>query len=438
MTVVRTPPASDPVAAALRPALAGAGPLVLAVSGGRDSMALLAAVHRAGLAAQVAAVATFDHGTGPDGRAAAALVERVATAAGLPVVVGRADAPLAPTEAAWRTARLAFLRDVAQRHAARLVTAHTRDDQRETVAFRILRRSGPRGLAGLDTDGGPLRPFLTLTRADVAAWAEAHGVTWAEDPSNAVRRHARNRLRLDLLPALESAHPGFGSWLDGLGQRSAAWRRRMDELAAELDRGGTAGVGSPEHVIAAHAVADYTPDELAVVWPALLARHGVTVDWRGTQRLSRFTTAHAVGSRLPLSGHTEVVRVRDGFVVRRTAPRDVADLSLERPLVPGVRFDGWRFHSAGSGAEPWRARLPAGPTLTLRAWTDGDRLRQVGAPPRRVARFLAEAGIAGPDRRGWPVVLADGEIVWIPGVRCGHVAGPGEPAVEWSGERIAG
>ena len=435
MTVVRTSPVPDRVAAALRPALAGAGPLVLAVSGGRDSMALLAAVRHVGLEAQVAAVATFDHGTGPDARAAAALVERVATSAGLPVVVGRADTPLAPTEAAWRTARLTFLRAVAQAHAARLVTAHTQDDQRETVAFRILRQAGPRGLSGLDTDGGPLRPLLTLARADLAAWADAHGVTWVEDPSNAARRHARNRIRLDVLPALEAAVPGFGLWLDGLGQRSAAWRRRMDDLAAELDRGGPAGLASPDRLIAAHAVADYTPEELAVVWPALLARHGVMVDWRGTQRLSRFTTAQAVGSRIPLSGHTEVVRVRDGFVVRRAAPHDEA---RERPLVPGVRFAGWRFHSAGSGAELWRARLPADRTLTIRAWRDGDRLQQRGAPPRRVARFLAEAGIAGPDRRGWPVVLADGEIIWIPGVRCGHVAGPEESAVEWSGERTAG
>ena len=435
----------DRVLDTLAEQLSAGGPLVLAVSGGRDSMVLLAAALRAGLGARVAAVATFDHGTGPSATAAAELVARTARAAGLSVETGRPSAPLRAREADWRTARLAFLRDVAARHGATLVTAHTRDDQRETVAFRILRGAGARGLAGLAATGPVHRPLLGLSRAELAAWAGEHGVAWLDDPTNLDRRHARNRLRLDLLPALEAANPGFGDWLDSIGARAAAWRAAVDRIAEELDRyredGQSPDRGSDGHaiprtgVIAAHAVKGYTPKELAVLWPALLARRGVTVDWRGTQRLSGFSTEKAVGSRIPLSGNLDVVRVRDGFVVRSTM---VDDDGRERALVPDVRLGRWRFGPGNSGAEPWRARLPAGRVLTVRAWQDGDRLHQRGTPPRRVARFLADAHVTGPDRAGWPVVLADGVIVWIPGVRCGDVARPDEPAVEWWSERTVG
>lgn len=449
LTLGATRGVADAVVQAVTTKLRGRGPLVLAVSGGRDSMALLAAVDVAGLTQQVAAVASFDHGSGPAASHAAALVEQAARSAGLAVVVGRPDAPLAASEASWRTARLTFLRDVAATRRATLVTAHTRDDQRETVAFRVLRLAGARGLAGLAAAGSSIRPLLGVSRQALATWASAHGVTWIDDPTNADLRHARNRLRLQLLPALEVAHPGFGAWLDDLGDRAAAWREGVDQLAAELDTGydsekegwnppdsGALGTAIPRTgVIAAHALKGYTPNELAVLWPALLARRGVTVDWRGTQRLSGFSTMRAVGSRIPLSGNQEVARVRDGFIVRSTV---VNDDGRERALVPGVRLGRWRFESGGAGSEPWRVRLPADRVVTVRAWQNGDRLHQRGIPPRRVARFLAEAQIAGPDRAGWPVVLVDGVIVWIPGVRCGNAARPDEPAMEWWSERTVG
>lgn len=426
--------------AVLPAVLGGEGPLVLAASGGRDSMALLAAVHAAGLGGQVAAVATFDHGTGPLASAASAEVAAWCRAAGWPVELGRAEDPLRPTEADWRSARLAFLRGVARRHGARLVTAHTRDDQRETVAFRILRGAGPRGLAGLAAAGPVLRPWLTVSRATVADWAVAHGVRWVEDPSNADRRHARNRLRHDLLPALEGAVPGFGAWLDDLGARAAAWRETVEEVAARLDPGPAqredAAGRNPRRVIAAAALAGYTPEELAVVWPALLARHGVTADWRGTRRLARFTNRTAVGARIPLSGQAEVVRVRDGFVVR-TAPAPT-DTDGERALVPGVRVGGVQFAPGDGGPDPWRARLPLGAAVTVRPWRAGDRLELGPGRRRRVARYLAEAGLAAPERAGWPVVLVDGRIVWIPGVCRGDAAGPADPAMEWTSERAAG
>src|SRR5690348_9755078 len=129
-------------------------PLALAVSGGCDSMVLLHAISRALAAVDPTTgarrdtrVLTFDHGTGAHATAAADLVAREAARLGLDVRVGRGVLRDA-SEAAWRAARWRFLRDAAPKGAV-IATAHTRDDQLETVVMRVMRDAGARGLAGL-------------------------------------------------------------------------------------------------------------------------------------------------------------------------------------------------------------------------------------------------------------------------------------------------
>lgn len=321
-----------PLVARVREALSGerdgeARRFVLAVSGGLDSMALLRASIRAGMRGRIAAVATFDHGTGRSATAAAALVARVADANGVRCESGRAPPGTVRTEAAWRDLRHGFLRDVARRHRAEVATAHTRDDQVETVAMRILRGSGARGLAGLDADGDVVRPLLTSTRAELAAFAAAEGLAFAHDPTNDDRRYFRNRMRLELLPALCAANPGFDRWLLVLAGRAAALRRDIEALAARIpmryepfgtwlvDRGALTGLGA---------------EALATLWPAVAARAGITLDRRGTARLARFTETGSTGGRVQLSGRHEVVLRRNEVALgplgapgqsRRKAPR---------------------------------------------------------------------------------------------------------------------
>src|SRR3954467_3053812 len=169
-------------------------------------MVLLHAV--AGVApAAVEVVATFDHGTGPASTQAALHVASAAAELGLPVVIGRATPGARPSEAEWRRQRLAFLHDVASRTGATVATAHTRDDQIETVLMRVLRDAGARGLAGLYADSPAVPPLIEVPRAIVASYAASRHISWIDDPSNDSMRFLRNRIRRDLLPALMRVRP---------------------------------------------------------------------------------------------------------------------------------------------------------------------------------------------------------------------------------------
>src|SRR5437763_169019 len=169
-------------------------------------------------------VATFDHGTGPAARAAVERVRSTARDLRIEVVAGAAARTVRPTEAAWRAARWTFLRDVAAQAGGVVATAHTLNDQIETVLMRVLRGAGARGLAGLFAESSDLHPLIELRRGEIAAYAAAHGVEWVEDPSNTSLAFLRNRLRLELLPALERADPTLERDLLRLSRTAAAWR----------------------------------------------------------------------------------------------------------------------------------------------------------------------------------------------------------------------
>ena len=432
MPVAAPPP---DLADALDRALGGLPRLVLAVSGGLDSMALLHAAAAWRPADVAVRVATFDHGTGAAARRAAALVVRTARRLGLDVVAGRAGAGGAGrTEAEWRRRRWRFLRRAARDFGGVVVTAHTRDDQVETVLMRLLRGAGPRGLAGLAAASPVRRPWLGVPRDRLEAWARASGLAWVDDPSNRSRRHLRNRLRFDLLPALREVRPGTDAELLALGARAAAWRGEVEAIAGRL---GSPGHGPGVVRVARGALQAYSPDELAVLWPAVAARAGVRLDRRGTCRLAAFTSSAGRTGRLPLSGGAEVLALPDRWLVRRRAAS-----SWPEDVVEGVvRRGGWRLRPSGGRVavdDAWGAALPPDRRLTVRDSRPGDRIVRAGTgSARRVNRCFADARVPGPLRLGWPVVLADGEIVWIPGVCRSEAATarPGRPAVHYVCDR---
>lgn len=392
------------------------GPLVLAVSGGADSMVLLDAVLHVA-PGRVAAVATFDHGTGEAAKRAVELVRAEGTRLGVPVVAcgGRA---VGTTEAQWRKARWAFLRDVAAAHHARVATAHTRDDQIETVLMRVLRGSGARGLAALYAESDIVRPMIDLDRATVRRRAAEAGLPYLDDPTNDSRRYLRNRIRLDLLPALRRVRPDIDESLERLSRCAAEVRRGLDAVAravsSPLPGGGLA--------VATAQLDGYSRESLASLWPALASRVGLALDRRGTERLASFTMEGRVGARVQVSGGWELHRGRDRFELRPVGAGQLGEQRLRGG--EAVRLGAWRFTPSGiRGDDPWTAALPAEGVVVARSWRPGDRMTAAGArAPRRVKRFLSEARITGSHRAQWPVVVSNGVVVWIPGVRRGEAA----------------
>ncbi len=234
------------VRAAVRRALTGlpgAGPVLVACSGGADSLALAAATafvaprlgRRAGLV-------TVDHGLQPGSSRRAEAVADWARDQGLdpveavPVRVGgRTGGP----EAAAREARYEALIDAARRHeVAAVLLGHTRDDQAETVLLALARGAGPRGLAAMqerrELAGVPLlRPLLDVAREDTRKACAALGLTPWDDPHNADPAYARSRVRADLLPALVDAlGPGVVDNLARTARLLADDTAALDDLAA--------------------------------------------------------------------------------------------------------------------------------------------------------------------------------------------------------------
>jgi hypothetical protein len=121
-------------------------------------------------------------------------------------------------------------------------------------------------------------------------------------------------VRLDLLPALERARPGFGDEMIAVARGAAAWRESVERIVDVL------GLKLlPPLVVPAESLSHLPPDALAILWPAIAARAGLALDWRGTERLVAFTMAGRPGTKIPLSGGAEVGRTSSTFVVRASA-----------------------------------------------------------------------------------------------------------------------
>jgi tRNA(Ile)-lysidine synthase len=236
--VARIPPSVAAVRLAVRRALPASGGLVLvACSGGADSLALAAAARFVGSSV---GLVTVDHGL-QDGSAQRALdVAAWARAAGFdPVEVATVSVDGRPggPEAAARTARYEALTSVAERvGAAAVLLGHTRDDQAETVLLALARGSGPRGLSGMPAVKGIfLRPLLDVARADTRKACAALGLVPWEDPHNADFSYSRARVRATALPALVDAlGPAVVANLARSAEQIAADNSALDELACDF------------------------------------------------------------------------------------------------------------------------------------------------------------------------------------------------------------
>jgi len=189
----------------------GAAKVLVAVSGGPDSIALLHVLARLRSKLGIDLVAHgVDHGLREEAPAELRIAEDVARSLHVPFTTTKVALTKGSNlQARARTARLEALREAKSREGAQLIaTAHHADDRAETVLMRLLRGSGPDGLAALPPKAGDLvRPFVRARRSDILAHLERHELPYANDPSNRDPRFLRTRVRHELLPQLEGLSP---------------------------------------------------------------------------------------------------------------------------------------------------------------------------------------------------------------------------------------
>jgi tRNA(Ile)-lysidine synthase len=291
--------------------------LVVALSGGADSVALtaaLAALRRRRGFELVAA--HLDHALRPGSAEDAAFCHELCASLAVPLHAGtarvraRAGDEKGGLEQAARRERYSFLRRVKDDEGAvAIAVAHTQDDQAETLLLRLLRGSGPSGLASMRLASGDLlRPLLAVSRREVVAYLRERRLAWREDETNADPAYARNRVRHELLPYLEQRfNPRVrealartadliaeeASYMSGVAERALAKAATREGDALVLDRRALAGLPV--------AVAR------ATLRLALLETGGLAnVDGGHVERLLRLARSPAPsGRRLPLPGGRE-------------------------------------------------------------------------------------------------------------------------------------
>lgn len=204
--------------------------VLVATSGGPDSMALLSVLANLAKTRRLHVVAHgVDHGLRPEAGAELDLAEAFARSRGVPFARTRVDVPPGGNvQARARSARWTALIAAARTEGAIVATAHHADDRAETVLLRLFRGAGLRGLAVLPlvatAAGAPdvriVRPFVNARRADVLAHVDRHAIAFARDPSNDDPRYGRTRVRNDLMPLLAALDPRIVEHLNAVANEA--------------------------------------------------------------------------------------------------------------------------------------------------------------------------------------------------------------------------
>lgn len=409
------------------------GRLVVAVSGGVDSMVLLHQLRFGPYRRPDLVVAHLDHAMRPGSHRDAAWLGGVCRAWNVPLETARLpDSP--GGEEAAREARYRFLRRVrADAGGTWVLTAHNADDQAETVLFRILRGTGVGGLAAMRAPrDGVIRPLLHRWRSELEAYARAHRVPFRDDPTNQDHRHARNALRQVVLPAAEAmVASGSRASLLRLSENAARARDELSALEEALLGDGLRAATTGRIELEAGWLGGFSEPVRRRLLRRAALELGAPLSRRASDLAVEAVSRLHPGQGLDLSGGLRLERgVREWILLAPTARAPAGARPSDSPVVrvpsvePGAAVltlgrASYRFAwgprpggEVGEVALPRSAPFP----LTLRGWRPGDRI-QVGARARRVAGLLGRAGVASLDRPSVPVAV-DGldRVVWVPGV----------------------
>jgi tRNA(Ile)-lysidine synthase len=418
--------------------------VAVAVSGGADSVALLAVMAESRPESGVVLSAIHVHHglRGAEADEDAAFVEELARRLGVPLEIERGDAAALAAdrgqglEEAARTLRYGVFRTrLAAGALDAVATAHTLDDQAETVLMKLLRGAWTEGLGGIapvvsEAAGGRIvRPLLGVTRAEVIAYLQAAGQPWREDSSNRDPAFARNRMRHTLLPHLRDYAPHAAEQLARLAtvarDEEAWWSRELARTLPGLilpgrpvRGGGRATSTQPGETALAIEV-----DRLTALHPALERR---VLRAAAAQLSAGIGFAHTEALRelarsAPGSGKRGRLELGQGLVAERTARElrlcrvphgeaAVPRLPEVAVAIPGrVEVPEYGLIIEAEG------RLPH--ELLLRTPRPGDRvLLRNSRSSKTVKEVLERGGWSAADRAQWPVLAVGKQIAWMRGV----------------------
>jgi tRNA(Ile)-lysidine synthase len=389
------------------------GPVVVAVSGGADSTALLLIL--ADLADElgiVIHVAHFDHRTRPTQSAEDAdFVAKLANRVGAPIRVGRADKPT-KTEDAARTARYEFLRRAAAEiGATAIATGHTRDDQAETVLLHLTRGSGLVGLAGMrPLRDGIARPLLAIGRKDTIAVCRGARIRPRTDPTNRSLEFARNRVRLKVLPELARINPRASEAISRLADAAAELRAGDDRDVADA----LARARDRDAILIAALAPSVRGRALALAWREATGR---VLGARHRKALEDLTASEDGSRSLDLPAGRAI---REYGLLRIVGDRPVekADPAIPIELGREIIWNDWRLVLGGSartnGAQ--EALVPKNllRKLVVRERRLGDRAAE--RPRRKLQDLFTDAKIPASQRGRWPVIASEDGVWWVPGL----------------------
>ena len=395
--------------------------VAVALSGGRDSRALLDA---AATCAPDAGVRLFalhvHHGLSPHADRWAAFCAEICAASGVELHVRRVTLPARPREgieAAARTARYAALAAMAHAcGASAVLLAHHEDDQAETVLLQLLRGAGPRGLSGmpaaLTSDGVLwLRPWLQLPRADVEAYVAARVLAYVDDESNDSPRHRRNALRQAVVPQLRAIAPGYPGTL----ARAAAHQAEAAALLHEL----AAADAAPFHdgtTLDRAALSQLSPMRARNVLRWFLHERGLPPPSaaRLAALLDQLSAARSGAALRLRHGGSEIGLYRERIHAHAGAPPPfTADWRGDGPLA--LPHGELRVTPAPDGDVDLARLFAAG--VVVRSRAGGERLRLgAGRPARALKSVLREAALAPWERAALPLVFAGDALAVVPGI----------------------
>jgi tRNA(Ile)-lysidine synthase len=417
------------------------GGACVALSGGLDSSVLLHAMAEVAHERSIRLRALHvDHGLQAESAAWAQSCRAACDAAGIPLQVVSLGLEVprgASVEAAAREARYAAL--AAQLSAGeRLLTAHHRDDQLETVLIQLLRGAGVAGLAAMPARarlgrGWQLRPLLDVDRAELRAYADRHGLAWHEDPMNEALRFDRGYLRARVLPAIRERWPSAAATVArGAAHLAEASRLLADVAAADaagiLDAGRLSleGLGRLPRERQVNLLRWWLREE--GLRPPAAAQLGAV--------LPDFFSARADGAPRLAWPEGEIRRYRGRLYAGRPLPARPRAVAWGEAATFDLGAGLGSLQLVEAADSGLRAPLPAAPELRFRV--GGETIKpHPGRPRKRLKDLCQEAGIVPWMRDRLPLLYVDGRLaavgdLWID---VEFAAPPGAPALKpvWTG-----